>query len=235
MGWSDVPKMVDDNSSSKPKHVEMAQASTESMFEDVFGLNKDKPKTPTGHNLSNLGRIEHMNMPVGWVAGNDVSNATSYAKEFHPREQKDGESAVDKNDVQMVFSYRGNRLSDDASKLFRALIDSAPEDGKAKTLNPRDLQQAPLDEVLGDRGHKNTFQVISAKVQRINGEPALVVEGKYSNYEVNAKLVYVDAERNSRTNAGAPVQEIAFMAPTKEYYKYSMQANKALDTVRWQH
>lgn len=183
--------------------------------------------------LVDLGRIGMLALPQGWVKGRDTSTEGGYARQFHPQEPNAIGELVDKGSVQMLFSYRGHRLSDDASKAFRDLIDSAPGDGRSRVLPPGKVQESPLNEVLGDLGHKNTFRIISARIEKMNGEPALVVEGKYANYDINAKLVFIDGERNSRQNGNAPVQEIAVMAPTKEFYKYAMRANAALNEIEW--
>ncbi|MDR3616556.1 MAG: hypothetical protein P4L53_23555 [Candidatus Obscuribacterales bacterium] len=236
MGPFDAPKIAENIPSSSSAEIQKMQASN-GMLDEIFALKDKTAKTQKGPEISDLGRIAQMSMPVGWTAGNDVNRGTSYAKEFHPKTQNAAGEAVENKDVQMVFSYRGNRLSDDASKAFRELIDSPSKstDGKGQPVTVLDLQRTPLNEVLGERGSAAVFTPAFAEIQKINGEPALVVVGKYAKYDVKAKLIYIDADRNNRTAYGAPVQEIAFMAPSDQFYKYSTQANKALNSVEWQH
>lgn len=229
MVWGEIPPVVDDEPNI-PAEVRIAENQGD-LFNDIFGPSTKPPQE--GASISNLGRIEQMSLPPGWVAGNDSNMGTGYMKSFFPKEKGADGAAVNRDDVQMQFSYRGHRLNDDASKSFRALIDSAPADGSARLLTPRELQQPPLSEVLGDRGNKNLFNLVSAKVQLVNGEPALIIEGKYTKHDVNARVMYIDAERAFRNERGAPVQEMAYLAPTKEFYKFSPAANDAFNKIHW--
>ncbi len=174
--------------------------------------------------VNNLGHIEHLTLPPGWVVGNWMRSGSGYAREFHPVEQQA---------TQLVFSYRGHRLSREATSAFRALIDSAPMYGGSFRVDTRLLQTAPLAEVLQELGREKTFQLLCAKLQRINDEPVLIVEGKYARYDVIAQVVFVDTERAARTSDNAPIQEITVVAPTRDYYKAATAARNALHTVRW--
>lgn len=229
MVWGEIPPVVEDNKNVAAE-VQIAENQGD-LFNEIFGRSSKPPQE--GASISNLGRIEQMSLPPAWVAGTDTNMGTGYMKTFHPKEKGSDGVSVDRDDVQMQFSYRGHRLNNDASNAFRALIDSAPADGSARLLTPRELQQPPLNEVLGDRGNKNLFNLVSAKVQLVNGEPALIVEGKYAKHEVNARVVYIDAERAFRNERGAPVQEMAYVAPTKEFFKFSPAANDAFNKINW--
>lgn len=221
MGWGDAPPPAKPD---KPAaEVQTAQRS-EDLFNEIFAVKSNNNQDKRAQ-VENLGRIESLTLPQGWVKGNESPQQMGYAREFHPEGNEN---------TQMVFSYRGHRLSDNASSAFRRLIDSVGPEAKAvNAVDARSVQQPPLNEVLGDEGHRNTFQVVSAKVQRINGEPALVVEGKYTNHDVNARFIYFDADRNARGNGNAPVQEIAIIAPTKEFFKAAMTASQQLDQIKW--
>lgn len=229
MGFGEVPIVVDDNA----KPAAEVRVAEKDLFGEIFGVS---PKAPEAHpdvSITDLGRIQQMSMPPAWVAGPESNIGTSYSKIFNPNEKGPDGALKQRSDVSIELSYRGNRLSDAASKAFRALIDSAPADGSARLLTPKELQSPPLNEVLGDRGSKDTFNLVSAKVQRVNGEPALIIEGKYAKHEINARAMFIDAERENRTARGAPVQEMAFIAPTKEFFKFAPAASDALNKIHW--
>lgn len=224
MGFGDVPPPP------KSHQLPPETKSEDALIHSIFLPRERNDQQET---VENLGRIGMVALPQGWVKGRETSSDNGYARQYHPQEPNAIGEFVDKGSVQLLFSYRGHRLSDGASNAFRELIDSAPGDGRSRVLPTGKLQEAPLNEVLGDLGHKNTFRIISARIEKMNGEPALVVEGKYANYDVNTKLIYIDGERNARQNGNAPVQEIAVMAPTKEFYKYAMKASASLSDIEW--
>lgn len=174
--------------------------------------------------INNLGHIDHLTLPPGWVVGSWMRSGSGYARGFHPVEQQQ---------TQMVFSYRGHRLSRAATRAFRNLIDAAPLYGGSFRVDTRLLQTAPLNEVLQELGREKTFQLLCARLQRINDEPVLVVEGKYAAYDVIAQVIFVDTERTARCTDNAPVQEITVVAPTRDYYRAAVAARNALHTVRW--
>jgi hypothetical protein len=213
MSWSEFAPV------SKSERHQALESASETLFSDIFAARASQLRGEASV-VRDLGRIETMKLPEGWIKGAESSQESGYSREYHP----DGNEQV-----QLVLSYRGHRLSDKASNAFRSLIDSRPG-----ALDPSLVQKAPLNEVLRDIGHQNTFEVLSARVQQINGEPALVVDGKYKNFDVNARFIYIDAERNSRKGS-APLQEIALIAPTKEFYKYAATATRQLENISWQH
>ena len=210
---------------------------TVDMLDEIFSLKENKGKNSPGILVNELGRISTMALPPGWIAGNNFSRGTAYAKEFHPRTMSEDGKATENTNVQLIFSYRGSRLSDAASKAFRQLVDAFKEsgDGKGQQVNVLGLQAKPLSEILGERSSPDIFKPAFAEVQPINGEPALVIVGKYINHDVKAKLIYVDADQNNRTEYGAPLQAVTYMAPTDEFFKYSAQVNKAISSIVWQH
>lgn len=230
-GFGDVPPVYIPEEKSGKDNVQhiVAKGETDKVFDDIFG---SQPRKSTGP-VVEVGQIQSMIMPNGWVEGQGLTVGTSRSLVYHPRSKDSSGNPVDNKDVQFNFRYRGNRLSEAASREFRQLIDSLSPSQEPRILKAEDLQKSPLNEVLGDRGHKNTFKIFSAKVERINNEPALVIEGQYTNHPVQAKIVLIDAERHHRNNLPAPVQEIIYLAKSSEYQKHYLEAKRAFDSIVW--
>lgn len=201
------------------------QAKTGDLFDSIFGMSPEKKLGP----VAQMGQVASMVLPEGWVEGVSARHGPAVAKEFHPLLTDETGNIEDNNEVQINIAYRGFRASDAATTAFRELLDRGPHE------IPHDqLQNSPLSEVLHERGHKNTFTVTAARIENINGMPALVVEGDYTNHPVRARVAYIDADRRAvdRSN-GAPIQEITYMATRENFPKFSESARKAINSIVW--
>ena len=219
--------------SEKVSHVMVVaqQESRDKMFDEFFdrGPNPRPAAEKAGAECMDLGRISSMKLPAGWESGATTQQGPGYTKEFYAASTKNVDNVAQ---AQVNVSYRGHRLSDQASERFRNLIDMTPENGKQK-LDAASLQKSPMSEVLGDKGDSKNFVIFSASLERTGGEPSLVIEGQYAGHKVNTRTAYIDAENHNRSNQAAPVQEISYVAATSEFNRYYDQVKKSLDGIVW--
>lgn len=157
-----------------------------------------------------------MPLPENFVQGkttNDVFSQSEY--------QLKGD-----NQVLLQFFYRGQRMSEPAAKAFLNLLNS----NKAGD-NVKDLQKAPLSEVLMDRGDPAKFKIAAAKIEQLDGKKALMVEGTYLKEPWQSRTYYVAAEDSRRP--GSVVQEINYLANKAKYEKHRPQVLRSLKAIDW--
>lgn len=169
---------------------------------------------PPAPEVSNLGQIKKMEMPIGWEAGPDYSrrqHSASY-QEFHPNGQKD---------CQLGFYYRGRRTSESAGEKFHDILSAADHElSKA--------EYRSLEEVLRDKAKDDDFTVKSARTEELNGKRVLIVEGRYNKNQNDSKHIFIDSD-----GTGTAVQEVFFQAPKDKFALYANAASQSMKTVRW--
>ncbi|MBX9568683.1 MAG: hypothetical protein K2X77_07290 [Candidatus Obscuribacterales bacterium] len=167
--------------------------------------------------LTNLGQIDSMELPSGWVSGKPhvsgeaPEHAATY-QEFHPPGD---------DDCQLGFYYRGRRVSKLAGETFHKIL-KQPE--HVLTHAEFDL----LAEIIGDKINPADFHTASPRTKLIDGKMVLVVDGRYKELDHDNSHMYVDSD-----GTGTAIQEIFFQAPVKKFAKYEQAAHKAMLSIRW--
>lgn len=204
-----------ENDNSEKQDVDSAEATTSQLLMDAVirsvmatGI---KPPAPE---VTNVGQVRKMEMPLGWEQGPDYSkrqHAANY-QEFHPNGQ---------NDCQLGFYYRGRRTSESAGENFHNILSQEDHELSKNEYNS-------LEEVVRDKAKAVDFTLKSARTEEINGKRVLVVEGRYNKNQNDSKHMFIDSD-----GTGTAVQEIFFQAPKDKFAVYGNAATQAMKTVRW--
>ena len=194
---------------------EVAENPNQKIMQDVLSSIMAKATKPDQGEVTNLGQLKKMNMPVGWQPGPDYSqrqHSGSY-QEFHPAGDPE---------CQLGFYYRGRRTSEAAGENFHNVLSRPPH-----ALSEGEYMS--LKEVLRDKAKQpEDFMVRAARTEDLNGKRVLVVEGRYTGNQNDSKHIFIDSD-----GSGTAVQEIFFQAPKDKFGAFIGEANQAMHTARW--
>jgi len=160
-----------------------------------------------------VGEILNMVLPENWEAGTAKKSGAAIFNEVH---------APEHYNVQINFSYRGNRVSDDGAASFRSVLyKDSPHDLST-------LEISSLREVLGDQADPKRFATETAKTKDINGKRCLVVTGQYLTNPQKIERIYID-----RDGSGSAVEELSYTAPKSDFQKYLQCWRQSADSIIW--
>lgn len=164
--------------------------------------------------VTDIGQIQTMTLPDDFVQGPSRSGTAgnSMFQEYHLKSDAD---------IKVYFQYRGRRMSNAGAREFQSVL-SQP---------PHTLKQAELDKVsetLRDKSDHQTFRIMSAKTQDINGKRVLIVDGQYLKHGLYARTMYVDSDKT-----GSVVQEITFQTPMSKLTSYLAKGVKSQESIAW--
>jgi hypothetical protein len=166
--------------------------------------------------ISNLGQIETMTLPDGWVGGRPYRFSggvgTRSFHEVHPPEMPK---------ARLCFYYRGLPVYKEAGDIFRDVLDEAPHELS-------EAEYASLHEVLSDKARAEDFTVAFARTEELNGKNVLVVLGRYKEIEEDTYSILVDASGDGRV-----IQEIIYQAPAESFREYLSAATDAIKSITW--
>jgi hypothetical protein len=187
---------------------------SEKMMNDVMNLIMLRATNPPQDRVTDLGQISRMEMPSGWQAGPDYNNRQHGAtyREFHPA----GDPGC-----QLGFYYRGHRTSAMAGEKFHDVLQKP-----SHIVGEAEL--ASLKEIVRDKANPKDFELKSAHTEDINGKRVLILEGRYTGNQQDAKHIFIDSD-----GTGTAVQEVFFQAPKDKYQRYAKVADDAMHTARW--
>lgn len=176
----------------------------------------DTTKKPQAQ-IVDLGQIEKMVFPSGWVAGEPQPNpgiGTRSYREVYPQDAKD---------ASIGFFYRGLPVSDAAAAAFRAVLEKPTH-----FVTPPEMRS--IKEILSLKTPVDSeqFKCVIAKTIDFNGRRVLMVEGRYPDSGDEIQEIYVDADGSGRF-----IQEIFYQAPKDLYFRYLAQAKNALQSIAW--
>jgi len=152
-----------------------------------------------------------MRLPPGFVPGL-VRDENRFFQEYHLESDPS---------IQIYFEYRGRRMSEAASNIFRDLILAAPR-------NVTLIEIEQYRELLQTKSDPTRFRPLIAKTQDIKGKRVLVVEGIFLKFNLQARTLYVDSD-----GTGSAVQEISFQTPVDRFIKYVLPGTRCLESILW--
>jgi len=162
------------------------------------------------------GQIGTMTLPEGWVEAPPREFmggiGTRALREFYPPEQPE---------ARLYLYYRGLPVSTTAGARFHKLLQAPPHN-----LTENELQL--LSEALEDKANPDDFIVSDARIDDWNGKRVLVIEGKYTEVELDCLELFIDASSDGRA-----IQEVYYQAPHEVYSKYLPAARASLQSITW--
>lgn len=216
MVFGDVPANYD-QAKQKSEEVRVENNSRERLSTDSF-LIASNVNTPTNGEkmttaISNIGSVDHMDLPNGWTKGKEVSGIAGMgsASTFNSPSSKE---------VEITLFDRGSRFAGNAAA-FHQVLSKPPH-----VLSPKELES--LGPILGNYGDDRAFKMASCKTETINGKNVIVIEGNWK--EVNHDSYSIIANPDGK---GETVQEIYFKAPHQDYGAYLNSAKQSMKTIRW--
>jgi hypothetical protein len=162
------------------------------------------------------GPVRSMRLPSGWSWGdrrNSGSQLNSY-QELYLRENPE---------VTIWFFYRGNRISEGATKAFQRIL-QAPDHLLTKT------EIGSISEILKDQSDSKCFDLLIAKTADVSGCRILIIEGRYKETQLDRYHIYLDADSRDR---GGVIQEIFYQAPKADYFRHLAEARAAFNSIQW--
>ncbi|MBX9724676.1 MAG: hypothetical protein K2X81_24945 [Candidatus Obscuribacterales bacterium] len=161
-----------------------------------------------------FGPIEAMQVPQGWLSGNEGQNPESAATEItiHPAESPQ---------VSFTFFYRGFSISKESGKNFAALLAN----------NAHDLNEEEKDEIqqaLDSLALKTAFAPEKFATRNLNGKMVLEITGLWQANQDHYIGIMVDA-----TGTGQELYEVFLSAPKAEFEKYLPEYKASLDSIVW--
>lgn len=123
-------------------------------------------------------------------------------------------------ETKLCFFYRGHRMSESGSNNFTQTLSQADH-----ALSKSEIQS--LQEVLGTKADKESYTMLDARTQSLNGKRVLIVRGAYLENHYENETVYVDSD-----GSGSAVQEIYWQSPRSDYAA-QRQVRAALRSISW--
>jgi hypothetical protein len=125
----------------------------------------------------------------------------------------------DNPQVELNIFYGGPSFDMDAARKFHELLEKPPH-----LLSSAELKA--VGDTLGNKADHQYFKILSAKTEELNGRTVLSIEGNYTQWPISAQVKYVDSGHD-----GSSVRAVSYTAPTKDYAKYLLQANKSFKSL----
>lgn len=163
--------------------------------------------------VSNVGAVEKLTLPAGWVTGKEVSGIGGLGRSQQYL-------APGCTDVELTFFDRGRRYNSNA-KAFNDVLTKP-----AHTLSAE--EQKSLGSILGNYEDARAFKIESCKTEDLNGKRVLVIDGVWNVNGHRSHSILVSPD-----GTGSTVQEVFFKAPPADYTKNLTAVLAALKTVRW--
>lgn len=165
--------------------------------------------------LVEQGPVARLVVPEGWleqpVPRRGDFDITTLRK-FTPAE---------KDNVQLVFHYRGLPISGNQAQNFQHLLAQEPHE-----LVPEEWWL--VQEVLNRMAIPDEFHLNSVRTQLVNQRTVLIAEGSWATLDFDMCSMFIDIEGD-----GNLVQEIYYAAPADEYQLYLPLFNLAVSTIEW--
>ncbi len=194
-------------------HIETPQAvATENHAAHKLSLEATTcmPNQKLGKVKVSFGQVENVTLRTDWEAGVSQETPARFT-EYHSSQSPE---------TKLCFYYRGYRLSETSSATFAQLLDK-PDHALSKS------EIKSLQEVLGVRADEQTYKILDARTQQLNGKHVLILRGKYLDKQYENESVFVDSD-----GSGSAVQEIYWQSPKADYVAQG-QAKAALRSITW--
>lgn len=195
-------------------HQKAAKQTSEEFFKELLSEPKHGQKAKANMTqISDIGQVLSMTIPSSWKEGEPATlPANAFFKEYH---------VANEPDVKLCFFYRGQRSSPAAAEAFRSLLQKPDH-----LLTPAEIKS--VAEIMRNKDDAKEFAMLSARTREINGKRVLEVEGRYTEKQIDAQAIYVDAE-----GTGSVVQEIFYQAPKNQYMLHQRETRQAFDSIAW--
>ena len=162
------------------------------------------------------GIVGSMRVPAGWSWGerrDSGSQMNSYQELF----------VAANPEVTIWFYYRGARLSEQSTEVFRRML-SAPEHLLTRS------ELASIEEIIKEQSDPQQFDVLISKTAELNGRKVVIIEGRYKETQLSRYHIYAEADPHGR---GGVVQEIFYQAPKDVYIRHLSEARVAFSSIEW--
>jgi hypothetical protein len=156
------------------------------------------------------GLVERMTLPAGWSENNE--SREEFWREFSP---------PDREDVKLVFFYRGKRVHREAATNFLKVL-NLPE--HELTMEER----RNVEWIIRNASEPEWFAIKSLRTEGVNQKKALVMEGLWLKKRQANLGLFFDSDQT-----GSNVQEIHYVAPEEDYYKFLPDAINAIKSIVW--
>ena len=196
---------MDDPNSKKPS----PDSASDALFDSIF----KGPVKPMARAISD-GQLS-MKMPSGWQMVENKTLPVGYSSV--------GCRPKDNREVELNIFSGGGRLSEEAAMRFHELLSKPPH-----ALTSAELKN--VSEAIGDKADPHSFRILSARTENINGKTVLSIEGHYTSWPISSQIKYVSGGTD-----GAFVRAVSYTAPTNEYGRYLLQAQRSFQSLIARH
>lgn len=170
---------------------------------------------PANLKVENYGAVAQLSIPNGWVEDHVAKRSEfdlAELKKFTPS---------GKSDVQLVFHYRGQPISEQQAANFTAVLSQPP-----RLLRKEEWWS--VQEVLNRMAIPDEFSLLTVRTELLNQKCVMTAEGRWKDSSIDMYCVFVDVEGD-----GSIVQEIYFAAGKSDYYKHLTEFKRAIASVEW--